>query len=375
VLSDIQSFSFSLIGFYYGVQWLKRHSQKDLLLFTALFLLGGLIKASFILIYILALFYLIVEASSSQVINKRKLFGRFALITAIPIVIWAIWITHVSHYNNENNPAFFLIGVLPIWDMNMYSILDHSKRLWRDLLPQVYNSYIILALILLLIFTAIKNFKRDLKCSAILLLLFSLIGGYILLFYGAFDVHDYYLIVVGALVIICVFFLFKTYKEIILKEKWRVKLLVILAMLIMYNSFSSSIKTWSKTNMNVTNIENRMFLNEFEQTNYFWMYWWDRKRFEPIEKFRNEIKKIIPITDTILCMGDATINRSLVLLDRVGFTEFNCKLDDINSFIKTHPNIGHIVVLDTAYIRHQQFDLYRDKKVFENFPIIIYKVK
>lgn len=377
VISDIQAFSLSIIGFYMCYTWVRTRKRKYFIFFSIAFLLAGLIKASFILIYLVSMLYLIMSVRKEILVEwkTREWLTKLGVMLVLLPFLWLAWIAHAHKYNLQNTQAFFLVGVLPIWDLDPLKLEFNTNSLVNNLVPQVYNIWAVGILILISIVSGVKSIKRSSVFSGVILTSVLLIGAYIILFYGAFDVHDYYLIVVIALLVVCSFLLFKEYKEMLLRKRWKLKFLSSIVFLFAFNTYLSGIKTWKKTNMNVAGFESKIVLNDFEQKDYFWIYWHDRRLYEPLEEMKEEIKERILKEDTIICMGDQTINRSLFLLDRVGYTEFNCKLDQLKGFLPAYPHVKYLVLLDPEYKKRPELEGYQNRVVFEKDSITVYRTR
>ncbi len=374
-LSDIQAFSFSVIAFYYFVIWIGNGRMKSLTLFSAFICLAGLIKASFILIFVLCVLWSVMKyliAKDLVVEQKTKLNAVLLLLS--PVLIWFAWIWHARAYNLENTKVFFLVGTLPIWTLSPQQIQEHLSNLTTGLLPEFMSIPFLIIFTGLAIYYLVVNKGSSLvnKWMVLFVLLFSFV--YLLLFFGAFDVHDYYLIVFNGMLVLFLFFLCtyinKSFIEIHLR-----RIVVFLLICVAFGTYVSSIKTWKKVNYNVVNFENDLVFTKKQQTNLFWNYWHDRRKYEVLEnEFTTKEAGISP-NDTVFCLGDPTINRSLYLMNVVGYTEFNCDLQHVQEFLLSHQEVRYVILIDDDYKDSISVQLMSDKKVFERKNLSVYKVK
>jgi hypothetical protein len=268
-----------------------------------------------------------------------------------------------------------LLGTLPIWDLQPQRISDNFNSLIFNLLPQILNPFLLIGVLIFIIANSFFNLKKYFSASLILISCVVIFIAYILLFFDAFDVHDYYLITSTGIVVVALFFIFKIIYHNYVINNFKIVWTVLLIMLL-FNTYTSGIKTWKKINCNVNNIENSIVFNAFEQKNFFWIYWFDRQYYKALEDPKLDIKKIgVLESDTILCLGDGTINRSLYLLDRVGYTSVNTSEDNAANFVNDHKNIKYIFVIDPGLKKNTKLTTLLTNKVFEKESLSIYKIE
>jgi hypothetical protein len=377
-ISDIQAFSLSMIGFYFFYNWVKIKNNRHFILFILIFSLAGLLKASSAIVYLLCLSYLIFDGIENkkvkaELFNKQNLIKCFLLF--LPFLLWLAWFVYARNYNIKNKSSFFLVGTLPIWDLQQQRINDNFNSLIYNLLPQILNPLILLAVFVFIIRNSFLNLKKHFSASLMLIGCVFVFILYILLFFDAFDVHDYYLINTTGIFVIALFFIFKIIYDRYVINNFKVVWSVLIIMLL-YNTYTSGIKTWKKINCNVNNIENSIVFNAFEQKNFFWIYWHDRQHYKALEDKALDIKKIGVLgSDTIFCLGDETINRSLYLLDRVGYTSFNTDVEKAVTFVGEHKNIKFIFLINPTLKKNPKLISLFNNKIFEKETLSIYKIK
>jgi len=373
MLSDIQAFGLCMGALFYLSRYIATFKIKWFLLFVILFLLAGLIKASYILLFGTSLIWLFIEIIKSS--GRYKISGGSVITILISfftvIFIWLAWIKHADSYNKENTQVFFLVGLLPIWDMTKDQILENTQRFFMNLLPQVFNVVFLGALLGWSIIYPIQKIKEK-GITSLLPLIYLLTGiVFVLLFFGALDVHDYYLTVLVPVCIMAVYFIFKQNPV-----QWMCSKRFLITMFIAFalNNYLSSVKVWKKTNMNVISFEDEIVFNEFERKNYFWVYWHNRRLYQPLESGFVPEQFGINKEDAIICLGDPTINQSLFLMQRAGYTSFNCPLEYINQFIAERSFIKHLVLIDDTWKDAPELQMYLPDKVGEYESITVYRV-
>jgi hypothetical protein len=375
-ISDIQSFSLSMMGFYFFYRWTGTNTNGFFITFIILFSLAGLIKASSGLVYLVCIiFFMLQKLLKKEPFLFRKHNRILAPSLAIPVLIWISWYTHAKHYNELNNDGFFLVGLLPAWNLPPAQLQEVFHKFVHTILPQVFSPVLLYALLFTVLFSIFPGGKSNSIARWILTACLFLFITFIILFFEAMDVHDYYLINAFGLIVIALFFITKIWHEKLVAFN-RKRVIIVLSVLVMVFSYLSGIKTWKKINCNVTNFENKLVFNVYEQKNYFWIYWLDREMYKILEDKTLDIEKagVLP-SDTIFCLGDNTINRVLYMLRRQGYSNFNAKPEEVPAFIHSHPNIKFIVLIDPTLKKKTYLNLLLSNKIFEKESLSVYRLK
>ena len=372
-ISDIQAFSFSIAGFYHFSSWLKNKKSNSLKTSVLLFLMAGLIKASSIILFTTCIIiYLIHECRNVIELFNSKLKLQIAFLLASPFFIWISWFLYARNYNLENNSEFFLVGILPIWDYDIAYIKSNFEKLFNNLLPELLNPAVFILLLIGLFYTLIYSDRKDHKLTISLCVLNFC--GFIALFFGAMDVHDYYFISPFILLIISLLFISKNWYEKV-KLNYYPFLLFSLILILLVNSYLTGIKTWKKINDNVNDSTDFMVFNEFQRKNNFWIYWLDREQFKTLEKMNIPMDKLgIDKNQKIFCLGDFTINRSLYLINRRGYSNFNVSIDKTPLFINEHSDIKFVLLINHTLKKDSLLQPILRNKIYEEDNLSIYKV-
>lgn len=194
-LPDPVSLSFSILGWYlFLLVIFKRKSSVLILLSFSFFTLASLIKITYFIHPVSALFALII----SRYILKNKLGeARLLKITGIAfgfslLLVLSWWFVFVVNYNNIYGDNYFLTTIRPIWSLSNHRI----SEVWHAVSSVWYgnylyrNSYYPIAL-LLLFGLPFALFKRSFLNYIVLLLLAGSAALFVV-FYAQYKDHDYY---------------------------------------------------------------------------------------------------------------------------------------------------------------------------------------
>jgi hypothetical protein len=322
-----------------------------------LFLFAGLLKiqalTSFVAIFILLIAIQIKLLKSEKSFIKHPVLASILFLSIIAVII--SWYTYAHYYNEQHNKGLFLIGILPIWEYNKEQILHVFTNAWI-LWSDSYQSRFLQAIaILFLIFTLIYRKYLPVFFRYFVFLLFMGFATYIILWFQVFDNHDYYMI--NQLIFMQSLFVAGLY---ILKQRFIkiynssiFKLLAIL--LLIYN-----INTCRK------NIHTRYYGWPNEKHVKF------NQAFENIQPYLNEIE--VNKNDTVIILNDYSLNISLYLMNRKGYTDCMNLLEDSASIAeKIKLGARYLFLNDSSlltkdYLKpflHQEIGKYKTVHIFK----------
>lgn len=372
-ISDIQSLSLSLVGCFYYFKWSRTKKLKLFYLFGIMFLLAGLLKISSVMLFLICILHFIFKNKSES--NNWKSFKlNYFLSIGVPILIWLIWYSYVKNYNLKNNNSFFLIGILPIWEAKSEELTNVITAFVYNVFPSILNPSL-LVLMAVIIITSIFYHQARHKAYIVLSWLCVLFFfAYFILFFKVFDIHDYYMLNMLGIIIIALFFIAKINKTIVFRFK---KIILFnLSLFVLVNTYLTSIKTWKKINYNETDPETALVYNHEEIRAFKFFYWNDKKKHHVFEKDLPALESIgISKQDTILCLGDYTLNRTLFMLKRLGYTDFNRSGQNLSEFLKNRPQIKYLVCIEPELLHKEDVKVNTTNKIFERENLSIYKVK
>jgi dolichyl-phosphate-mannose-protein mannosyltransferase len=194
-LPNAPAIGFSFAGLYYVLRYRQEYRVWHLVLSTLFFTLacllkptdGGLVWAGYLCTLCTGLI--------SGKTDKKKLLPVFVSAAVVgSSIVW--WYLFVKQYNHINGNEINLQGIYPIWDIS-YSEIAETFR-FRILTEYVGLFHHLSLLILLAIFLIIyivkwKSLDWFLKIFTLYLIIGNLI--YSVLWYNAFHIHDYYLLI------------------------------------------------------------------------------------------------------------------------------------------------------------------------------------
>jgi hypothetical protein len=375
-ISDIQSLSLSLVGCFYYFNWSRTKKLKSFYLFGIIFLIAGLLKISSVMLFLICILHFIFKnQSESKKSNKWVYFNLNYLISlSVPVLVWLIWYSYVKNYNLKNNNSFFLIGILPIWEATPEELTTVITAFVYNIFPSILNPTL-LVLMTVFIITSFFYFQARYKAYIVLsCICVSFFLAYFILFFKVLDIHDYYMLNMLGIISIALFFIAKINKTHVLRFK---KIILFnLSLFVVINTYLTSIKTWKKINYNETDTETALVFNHEEIRAFKFFYWNDKKKHHVFEKNLPALESIgISKNDTILCIGDYTINRTLFLLRRLGYTDFNRSGQNLSEFLKNRPQIKYIVCIEPELLEKEDIKVQTTNKIFERENLSIFKVK
>jgi 4-amino-4-deoxy-L-arabinose transferase-like glycosyltransferase len=358
--ADAPAFGLALIGCY--LYWKGYDQQKKVLFYLSFlfFLLGGLIKVSSLIVFIAILtihFYSFLFTKK----DKNWFFRWYALIPyVIVLVVIYAWYRFALHYNQQNLSGVFLTGIYPIWGVDV----PMRKAIWLsfryDLVPAYFNQKTIyLALVL---FVAQFFFLRKLNRVLFFITVLVFIGviSYMLLFYQAFTVHDYYL--TNLLILMPLPFI--TIIEMLKRNYPRIfsmlPLKIIVSIGLLYLVYKTSVINRMKYSTDDWIVKTNCVVDK-ARTDYWSGFHSDyakhMKAFESITPYLRSIG--LKRTDPVLSLSDGSFNISLYLMDQKGFTSFGYINMTFDEKIKTYKNNGvKYLIIDSVLNKEEYLQPY-----------------
>lgn len=321
-LADAPAFGLALSGCYFLQQYILSSKNSTFWYALLFFLLGGLIKISSLIIFFSLSGALLIETLLSYRYIDRARLKLLIIGFAITLVTIVCWYMYARHYNNINNGGFFLQSLYPIWDTTASERELIFNRLYSNLAPSFFNRFALGAVILVFVslFVFYKKVNRFLlfACS----ICFVGVILYLLLWFKAFDVHDYYLtnlLIFIPLILLTFFeFLNRNYPKIFRHNLLKLSLALILVFLTCQTALKNRLK-YSP----IKYIDSELFVSKSESELWEWHHWYynnNQKAFETIKPYLRSIG--ILRTDGVICLADESINVTLYLMDQKGYTKY-----------------------------------------------------
>ncbi len=190
-LPDAPAWALVWMGWFYAFRLIENWNLKWLIVSIFFFLFGALLKPTFFIHAVAAagMWFWGRKELNWSVKNWTQI-GLF-LITAVLLIMG--WSLHIIQYNTANHDDYFLVSTRPIWKMDSDDILvvwDHMTGYWfRDYLAK--DAWRLLLGMLILIGFRWRKMNEHLRNALWILTLGEL--AYIVLFFGQFKDHDYYI--------------------------------------------------------------------------------------------------------------------------------------------------------------------------------------
>jgi hypothetical protein len=356
-LPNIPAISLSFIGLFFLLNYDEREKIwlliVGMLSFTLAMLLkptdGGILFVAYILAKVFDLFF------SRHLKHQRKKIVPLIIGFIFIAIVNIIWVKYVDWYNDVNGNHQNLIGIYPIWDMNIGLIKYTAKRViteWSNVFQQkaVLGLLAIFFVIYILKWRQLNQFLKRLT-----LFLFWGILGYSLLWFKAFTDHDYYQL---PLVLPAVFLSITIMEYYVrdIRPKINTKLANgILACLLIIISISV---------YHNRNIQHERYTDP--------KYVYINPALYEIEPYLLKIG--IGPQDHVVCVPDPSPNISLNAINRYGYTEeFNSESYNIYTF--KAQGARYLIISDSSYLDKPLYVPFEKKWIGEYKGIYIFDIK
>lgn len=345
-----------------------------------LFLIAGLLKISALISYIFILMIFIGERI--KFLNKKKkfIFNDFKnniIPFLLVIIINFAWYYYAKRYNNIHGQRYFTDELRPIWEMDKNKIFQYLLQIRKNTIYQLFNPLVLYSFIFMflsIILTPKKHPKFFLYGTSILLIGSIL---YILVWFQAFDVHDYYytdLLIVVIFIFLTFFIYLKNHFESLFKSS---KVKILFALFLIYNilfcHYMLELRYFPK--------ENRKYLIVGSQDivdNFKWINWDYKQHFRQLENINPYLKSIgIKDDDKVISIPDESINISLYLMNQKGFTDFGYGDLKDETRINTFINAGakYLIINNNSILEKEYLKPFLNKKIGEYKNVIIYDLQ
>jgi hypothetical protein len=364
-LMDIPAFSSALIGLYFFFKFTRTSSNRYFYLFAVFYALAGLLKISSLLSFIAIAGIFVLESFNVKISHGGKIFGEplkqsFVLIGVV--LIQAAWYLYAVNYNSRHTGGIFLIGTLPVWELNSLQIkaalLAVREHLKWDYFRRETHVILILMFVFVLVF--FKRADRLIASLTILILIGSL--SFTILFFQALKDHDYYtinLFVAVPFVILSFLLLLKAqFNTIYSSLLFRIILIVFL-------------------------VHNLDFARRRMESRYSSKGWQNENYIEHIQSFAtiSPYLRSIGVTkeDRVISLSDNSPEISLYLMNQKGWTNYFYytnwqKISDDSTKIKVEIGLGakYLLIYDNKMYENQSIKPFLANKIGEYKNIDIY---
>lgn len=321
-LMNSNALAFVFIGAYHQYRYFAEGKRKHLYFGSVFFLLAGLLKITALLLFVAFGAVLMVRVFMEK--RRFKQFAKELLSFVVVILCIMAWYSYSAYYNKHSGMApIFLQGILPIWNLSFAEIGNVWSDFRRVVLPEFLNVPILIILFACFGFV-LFNLRKLNRYMGIFLLLSTLgIVLYFLLFFQVFNAHDYYLtnlLVLIPMILLSGMYLLKTHYAKVYGSFW---LKIIGVFVFLVSAYYCRVHTVIKYDVGSSSIRDSIFTTSERKLNwqiYHWGYNRSYKDLETIEPYLDSLG--IKKNDLVVSVPDPTINITLYLMNRNGFTDY-----------------------------------------------------
>jgi len=380
-LSDVPALSLCIMSFCFTFRFYK--SQNPVYFYFSLLLgtLAVLLKAS-------ALFGLasLIFFSLTDILNLNRFFGISRMFNSkilpflfivLSVVCIRTWYAFALNYNTFNN-GFFLLTIMPIWNMPDNEIYDTLRLLFNNLFPAFLNRPMLTLFFLSVVYVFTNFNKLDVFLRYCLVLSISFFVFYLLIFFKVFDVHDYYLVNLFIFPVVVIFCL----ADILSKANVApgVYSKVAMAILFVLNAF------YSAAYYRLRNIRDDKlcswypFISKDERQFFRYSIWYYERTNKPLETIVPSLRRLgIKRDDVFISVTDESPNISLYFMDQKGyaFSRDQFASDSLSLEKKILPGVKYLMLTDTNLKTQKPFVQIagRLNSIFRKDNLELFKIK
>jgi len=314
-LMDVPAFSLVLVSMYFFFRFIQSENDKYFYWFVFINVIAGLLKISSLMIFIAVFGLFVLEMFNIKIDSERKIFQKplkqFALLISV-LVIQLILYMYASNYNSIYNGGIFLVGYLPIWDLDFVQI----KVTFDAIIEHIKHDYfrretqIVFGILFILVLAFYKHINKIVLYIIILLSIGFLLFG--TLFFQALKDHDYYTINLFILIPVIFLGFLQLLKNKLYRVYSSIYFRVILIIFLIYNiKFAKD------------QLVNRYSSVGWQNENYI-------VNIQPFEDINTYLQSLgIKNDDKVISLSDNSINISLYFMNKKGWTNYGINLDSL----------------------------------------------
>lgn len=358
-LMNIPALALAMMAFYCFYRFYRYSNSKYLWLSMVLYTIAGLLKTPSLMSYVAISGVFVLELLGISFKKDDRIFNhpksQFLPFLLVPIAM-VLWYTYAHNYNAENCHGIFLVGILPIWELDKTGILDHLDHIRAHLKWDYFQHEAEWFLMALFGLTVAGFGKIDRLFGVMTILLAIGLLCYATLFFQPLRDHDYYTINQFILVPFVTIsgllalrnFWENAYHSMIFK--------LLLALFFIYN-------------MNFT--ERRMKARYHPESPINEAFYDHMKALQHIRPFFEDHG--ISNSDPVIFLNDNSINSSLYLMNQKGWTNYNVLNDPQR--IEQYKQMGAKYLLVYDEENFPEFEPYFKNEVGRFATINVYKLQ
>lgn len=325
-LTNVPALSFALIATAYFIRYALTGKNSLLVWMAVFFALGGLLKVTALLLFFTIGALLVLEWMGVRLWEGKRFFPKplkslgIMSLTFLPTIAWYIW---AAWYNDIHKGKYTFNGVWPLWEASE-EVKDRVFTGIVDFVSWQIMSPVNWILVLLLTFLPLLFARRIPKLLWITpLILFAGCVVYSILWFQAWQDHDYYFInlyvwpLMGFSILAAVLrYLPGEGKEKIAKGVY----ILLIGYCAWYAQEHLQLRHWPS-------YEKEYLTAAETEEGYLKFFFWDHERHERgLFNIEPELERIgCGEDDLVISIPDASFSITLYLMDRKGWSNFNDK--------------------------------------------------
>lgn len=379
ILPNLYAFSFVLLGGFGLYHFLKTKQVFWLGFFTLFLGLAVLLK-------ITALISALTFAGAwiiYSILYKRHSFKEHAFFYVSFLVSFALilsatflWYRYAIQYNKTMGSDLFSTTIRPIWEVDAETRKAIWEQFWKHMLPGLFHPSL---LIISMLFFIYATWKKWLTPFMICLVIIGFLGclSYFILWFWVFDVHDYYLIEILFFPLLLFFLLFIGMDHFNTTARSKKSLTISWIILVLLQAISYAHWSFGKENF-IT--KNTPFVSQFVKGNWGYFHFYHKEHLGQLQSSVKDLQKIIPRTDTIICLSDPSPNIHLYTLNRIGYSQysfhepFHDETLQLAEFIQKGANFA-LIITDGNWEPRKDWEMFLRFPVYHKKNVRLYDLR
>ena len=355
-LTNVPALSFVLMAWLFFLKYYLSRKEYFLWISMLLFSIAMLLKVTAGLSFVALGGWWFIETvfirKEDKIFNKGLNHLIPFIAALIPVIAWYLY---ARHFNDTHYAPYTFNGIWPIWEMSKEKLSKTFEVVDKIWLKEYFHPSLLVLTGILWIFLLTR--PRKIKAFYFYMLLVIPLGSilYLLLWFQALEGHDYYLtnIFIFVLIVWGVFFI--SFRN----SKWLSNWFAY-ALLFAYLAFLGI-----KSN------------NRLEQRFEGWMNEWYVKNLKEVGELEPVLDSLkIGSEEKVISIPDVSINATLYLMNRKGWTDYGSNFKD-TTIIEKRISDGakYIVINDSTAFADYPIEKYLNKKIYKGKHTWIYSLK
>jgi hypothetical protein len=359
-LMNIAAFSLAGVGLYFFFSYRRNPKTTPFIWFCFFYTLAALLKVSSLLSFIAIFLIYLLERLKMLTFEKRifPVKGYHIPLFVLVLIIPFLWYRYAVYYNSHHTGGIFLIGTLPAWKMTA----DQISATWNHIIYHLRWDYFRPAIeIFMAILGLITIFYyRKTERSVLTLLVLTGLGSaaFCLLFFGALQWHDYYVIDLYIMVPLLFLAFFQVFRAKLPKAFHSLLMPVMLLVILIHSA----------------DFARRRMVERYDINGYRNQH--HREIFQAFSELEPTLQELgIRRDEKVLSLSDYSINITLYLMDRKGWTDYGIQMNPEIIDQKIREGAGYLLIADPKTYENEDLNPYLQEKIGSYRNIDIYTLK